>query len=78
MFAAAQVLDVVVHGPQVGAVAPVAQLEVLVCVMEPVCPVGQERVCVWGEVGSGVQVGGVTVRVAEQEEEPPGLETFMV
>ena len=44
-----QVLEVVIQGPQVGP----GQVEMRVCVIVPVCPVGQERVCVCGF--SGVQ-----------------------
>ncbi len=56
------VFDVSCHPPHVGLVAPVAHEDVLVCVIEPVCPDGHERVWVCGE--SGVQVGDAGVQDA--------------
>src|SRR3989338_6126755 len=53
------VVAVFVHPLHVGDVAPAAQLEVRVCVMEPVCPAGQDAICVCGESGVQVAVAGV-------------------
>ena len=49
-----QELAELVQALHTGAVAPAGQLEVLVCVMEPVCPEGQLSVCVCA--ANGVQV----------------------
>ena len=51
------VLLVVCHAPHVGLVAPWVHDEVRVCVIEPVCPCGQESV--WVCDGSGVHDAGV-------------------
>ena len=50
-----------VHPLQVGAVAPTAQLDVRVCVMEPVCPAGHMAVLVSGENGVQIAAAGVQV-----------------
>lgn len=50
----AHVFDVVLHALHVGDVAPAAQDELRVCVMEPVCPAGHARV--WVSCGRGVHV----------------------
>jgi len=56
------VVAVFVHPLHVGDVAPAAQLDVRVCVMEPVCPAGHESVCVCAASGVHVAVaGGVQV-----------------
>jgi hypothetical protein len=56
---ATQVFVVVDQALHVGDTALLVQLELLVCVIEPVCPVGHESVCDWGE--SGTQVADVDV-----------------
>ena len=57
-----QELAELLHPLHVGDVAPAAQLEVRVCVMEPVCPAGHESVCVCAASGVHVAVaGGVQV-----------------
>ena len=53
------VFDVVAPPPHAGLVTPVAQDDVLVCVIEPVCP--EEQLMVWVCAGSGVQLDDVDV-----------------
>ena len=53
----------VVHSPHVGVVAPVAQDDARVCVIEPVCPAGQLTVCVCDD--NGVHVGDAGAHVAK-------------
>jgi len=55
-----QVFVVVVHAFHVGP----GQVEVRVCVMEPICPVGQAIVCVCGEGGAQE----VTMAVCTEQE----------
>ena len=55
------VVAVFVHPLQVGEVAPAAQLDVRVCVMEPVCPAGHMAVLVSGENGVQIAAAGVQV-----------------
>src|SRR3989344_3682886 len=55
------VFAVLLHALQVGEVAPAVQLDVRVCVMEPVWPVGHEAICVCA--ASGVQVAAADVQV---------------
>src|SRR3989338_9852866 len=55
------VVAVLLHPLHTGVVAPAAQLDVRVCVMEPVWPVGQDAICVCA--ASGVQVAAAGVQV---------------